>query len=212
MSTCQFYNEVIHRYLDGEATKEETAAMYQHMSSCAACEQHLKELKKSIAFIQSSSHIEAPANLTACVMSQLPKQKKVSRFKRKLQRHPILVAVAVFLLMMSTSVFASWDYSGQDIVVSGNGPFVIDKEKGIVTVPKGAVIEGDLMVRNGELQLEGEVKGDVLLLNSELNESLMASVSHVTGEIEEIDQALAWTWYNIKQFFIDVVSIFNKDD
>ncbi|GAF15613.1 hypothetical protein JCM19046_4 [Bacillus sp. JCM 19046] len=173
----------------------------------------MHELKKSIAFIQSSSHIEAPANFTAGVMANLPKTKKRSKVKTFLRKHPILVAAAIFLMMMSTAVFSTWSQSSDGIVVSGNGPFVINKETGVVLVPEGEVIEGDLMVRNGTLELEGEVRGDVLLLNSSFGpESLYASPNQVTGEIEVVDQALSWVWYNVKGFFSDVVTVFNEED
>jgi len=145
-------------------------------------------------------------------MANLPKKKKNGpKVKRFLKKHPILVAAAVFFLMMSTAVFSTWNQN-DGIVVSGNGPFVINKETGVVTVPEGAVIEGDLMVRNGELELEGEVRGDILLLNSSFNkDSLYASPNQVTGEIEEVDQFLSWIWYNTKGFFTDVFGFLNGD-
>lgn len=74
----------------------------------------------------------------------------------------------------------------------------IDQKSGLVVVPKGEVIEGDLTVRNGELQIEGEVRGNVLLVNSE---PFYASAGSVSGEISEVNQALEWVWYHIKNFF-----------
>lgn len=210
--SCHSHIELMHIYLDGDATKEQKEQLDAHLESCQSCKQHLHELKKSIAFIQSSSHIEAPANFTAGVMANLPKQKQTSKVKKLFRRHPILVAAAVFMLMMSTAVFSAWGNASSGIVVSGNGPFVIDKEAGVVLVPEGEVIKGDLMVRNGILELEGEVEGDVLLLNSQFSsESLYTSPNQVTGEIEVVDQALSWIWYNIKGFFAEVVSVFNGD-
>ncbi|MFB4212932.1 zf-HC2 domain-containing protein [Shouchella sp. JSM 1781072] len=209
---CHSYNELIHIYLDGDATHEQKEQLYAHLETCSHCQTHVNELKKSIAFIQSSSHIEAPANFTTGIMANLPKKKKNGpKVKRFLKKHPILVAAAVFVLMMSTAVFSTWNQN-DGIVVSGNGPFVINKETGVVTVPEGAVIEGDLMVRNGELELEGEVRGDILLLNSSFNkDSLYASPNQVTGEIEEVDQFLSWIWYNTKGFFTDVFGFLNGD-
>ncbi|TES49925.1 anti-sigma factor [Shouchella lehensis] len=212
MMDCHSYNELIHIYLDGDATPEQKAELYAHMDVCPECKAHVNELKKAIAFIQSSSHIEAPADFTTSVMNQIPKKKKrVPKVKRLFKKHPILVAAAVFFLMMSTAVFSTWTQN-DSIVVSGNGPFVIDKVNGVVTVPEGAVIDGDLMVRNGTLQLDGEVRGDILLLNSSFDkDSLYASPNQVTGDIEEVDQFLHWIWFNTKDFFTDVFSFFNDN-
>ncbi|KKI85515.1 anti-sigma factor family protein [Shouchella clausii] len=213
MKTCHSHDELIHIYLDGDATKEQKEELYAHLQSCPSCREHLQELKKSIAFIQSSSHIEAPEGFTAGVMAKLPKTKKTAKWKLKAKRHPILVAAAIFLIMMSAAFFSAWNHTTDGIAVSGNGPFVIDKEAGVVVVPEGEVIDGDLVVRNGTLVLEGEVRGNVLLINSRFNkDTLYASPNQVTGEIEEVDKALSWAWYNMKEFFSEVVAVFDAGE
>ncbi|WP_059103185.1 anti-sigma factor family protein [Shouchella shacheensis] len=208
MSDCHSHDDLIHRYLDGNITKAEKEQLYEHVESCEACADHLQELKKAIAFVQSSSHIEAPQGFSTSVMSKLPQRNSTAKWKLALRRHPLFVAAAIFVLMMGAAVLSAWNDSGQ-VTVDGSGHFVVDQESGQVVVPEGEVIQGDLVVRNGELHLEGEVEGDVLLLNSE---PYFASPQRVSGEIEEVNQALEWVWYHIKGFFGDVVSVFNEED
>ncbi len=44
---CHSYNELIHIYLDGDATPEQKAELYAHMDMCPECKTHVNELKKS---------------------------------------------------------------------------------------------------------------------------------------------------------------------
>ena len=52
------------------------------------------------------------------------------------------------------------------------------------------------MVRNGKLKIEGEVDGNVTVINGE---QYMASAGKVTGDIEEINEVFEWIWYHIKE-------------
>ncbi|WP_338012136.1 anti-sigma-W factor RsiW [Alkalihalophilus marmarensis] len=215
MMKCeQSYEQLIHKYLDGEATSTERQTLEKHLNECSHCKMHVRELKKAIAFVQSASHIEAPKDFTANVMANLPQKKTTSKtkstWKRWMKNHPILVAAAVFILLMSTSVSTLWQGNNNDqISFTGSGNVQIDHESGRVIVPEGEVIDGDLVVRNGELVVEGEVRGNILLVNSQ---PYLASAGSVSGEIDEVDQVLDWIWYHTKTFFNEVLSIIQRDD
>jgi anti-sigma factor RsiW len=206
------YEHLIHKYLDGDTSSEERKRLEAHLNECPHCLGHVRELKKAIAFVQSASHIEAPANFTNQVMANLPQKKSTSKtkskWKRWMKKHPILVAAAVFLLLMSTSVSTLWQ-SNQQVTFSGSGNVQIDQSSGRVVVPEGEVVEGDLVVRNGELVVEGEVRGNILLVNSE---PYFASAGHVSGEVEEVNQVLDWIWYHTKNFFSEVIAVLDSDD
>ncbi|TSB47840.1 anti-sigma factor family protein [Alkalicoccobacillus porphyridii] len=209
MSCESHVQGLIHKYLDGDATESEKKELYLHVETCEECGLHLRELKKVIAFTQSASHIEAPANFTNQLMMNLPPKKQSSRWKNHLRKHPILVAAAIFMLLMSTSIFSAWSGNSDKVSVSGSGNIQINKEEGIVTIPEGETIHGDLVVRNGELNVEGNVEGNVLLVNSK---PYYASTGEIAGEIEEVNQALEWVWYNTKNFFAEVVSVFDSEE
>jgi anti-sigma factor RsiW len=204
MKCKDYYEDLMQLVLDGEATEEEKKVLDNHIKECDSCRQHLQELKKVIAFVQSSSHIEAPAGFTESVMAKLPERKPVSKWKQWSRRHPILVSAAIFFLMMIASVSSLWNNGEEQVMVTGSGHVQIDQESGRVIVPAGEVIIGDVVVRNGQLQVDGEIQGDVLLVNSE---AYYASVGHVSGEIHEVNQALDWVWYHLKGFLKEVMSI-----
>ena len=65
-----------------------------------------------------------------------------------------------------------------------------------VVVPEGEVVNGDLTVRNGDVKIEGKVTGNVTVINGK---QYLASAGNVTGEINEIDEAFEWLWYQIKR-------------
>ena len=63
-----------------------------------------------------------------------------------------------------------------------------------VIVPKGETVKGDIVVKNGDIVVKGEVDGDITVINGKY----MASTANVTGQIEEVDEAFEWLWYKIK--------------
>lgn len=198
---------LIHKYLDEEITEIEHQKLKEHLKQCVYCQIHLNELKKSIALVQSSSHVVAPENFTQLVMKQLPQQKKSVNWKRWMKNNPILVAASIFIFLMASSMFSIWMDAGNDLSVSGQANLIIDKEKNVVVVPEGEIVEGDLVIRNGSLQVDGKVNGNVTVINGQ---NYMASAGKVAGNIEEVNQGLEWFWYNIKLFISEVVKVFDE--
>lgn len=203
MNVCQKEMvALIHKYLDEEISEKEKLLLDKHIEGCDCCKNHLSELKRTITYVQASSHLQAPSDFTSTIMKQLPKQNKSVGWKLWMKKHPALVAAAVFMLMFSTT-FVSM-FSDDGVSVSGQGNVYIDKETNTVVVPEGSVIEGDLVVKNADVQIEGSVLGNVKVLKGQ---HYQASAGQVSGEIEEIDKTLEWVWYNIKSFFSDVIDV-----
>ncbi|WP_062049192.1 anti-sigma factor [Bacillus sp. JCM 19034] len=206
--TCEKdYEVLIQEYLDGEISSENKERLKEHLAECEACRKRVHESLKTIAFVQSLSHIAAPANFTHSVMKRLPERKQTSKWKQWTRKHPVIVAAAVFILLMTMSLSTMWNDEKQ-LVVSGSSQLAINQENGVVIVPEGEIIEGDITIQNGKLQIEGEVRGNVLAINSE---TYYASAGHVSGEIHEVDQMLEWIWYHTKRFFKEVVAFTNGD-
>ncbi|WP_017754724.1 anti-sigma factor family protein [Calidifontibacillus oryziterrae] len=199
MRCSQTYVELMHKYLDDEASDIDQQKLKEHLLRCTECQLHFQELKKAIAFVQSTANIHAPANFTNNVMARLPKEKSAVTYKRWFRRHPMLVAAAVFILLMSGSLLSNWNNDNQLLVSKQSNLQIQDHT---VIVPEGVVVEGDVIVRNGDLKIEGEVRGDVVVINGD---QYLASAGHVTGEIEEIDKMFGWIWYNMKQLITKII-------
>lgn len=206
MNCDQKYIEYMHDYLDKDLKAEHERELRDHLLLCSDCQLHFHELKKTIALVQSTSHIQAPANFTANVMQRLPQEKKMVQVKRWMRIHPLVTAAAVFFILMIGSVYQMWN-TDHELAVSKQPNIRI--EENTVIVPEGKVVEGDLIVRNGDLRIEGEVKGNVTIINGE---QYLASAGSVTGNIEEIDQMFEWILYQLKQGMKELGNFINHSD
>jgi len=196
----------MHEYLDEEIPADHERELRKHIRGCLDCKMHFHQLKKTIALVQSTSHIQAPTNLTASIMANLPKEKRKVGMKRWFMQHPIFIAASVFLVLMAGSLASTWSEDQQQFSVSKQNNLIVQNDT--VIVPEGEVVNGDVMVRNGKLKIEGEVNGNVTVINGE---QYMASAGKVTGEIKEINEVFEWIWYHIKETGEDVIYVFNDE-
>jgi anti-sigma factor RsiW len=146
--------------------------------------------------------MQAPDNFTANVLSRLPKEKRRIWMQRWMKNHPLLAAASLFFILMMGSLFSTWNQD-KDFSVSKQKNLVV--RNNTVIVPKGETVIGDVIVRNGNLDIEGEVQGDVTVINGE---KYLASAGHVTGQIDEVNEVFDWIWYHIKKTTQDVLQIF----
>jgi anti-sigma factor RsiW len=193
--------ELMHEYLDEEIDPENEMILRDHLKSCKDCETLFNEYKRTIAVVKGTSRMQAPPNFTAKVMASLPKEKK-----RWLRNHPLIAAASLFIVLMTGSLISTWNQD-REFSVSKQENLVV--ENGTVIVPEGEVVKGDVIVRNGELRIEGEVQGDVTVINGE---QYLASAGNVTGQIEEVNEVFDWIWYHMKRTAFEVIDIFNDDE
>ncbi|MFS1516705.1 anti-sigma factor [Bacillus sp. SM2101] len=196
---------LMHEYLDEDISLEDKNLLIDHVKSCEDCEAHFHELKKSIALVQSISHVEAPSNFTNNVMQSLPKEKRSAGARRWLRNHPFLTAASLFIVLMAGSIFSNWTEDDQ-FSVSKQPNLIIQNTT--VTVPEGEIVEGPVIVKNGTLKIEGEINGDATVINGD---QYLASAGNVTGEIKEINELFEWLWYHLKDIAKDTVNLFDQD-
>lgn len=193
--------ELMHEYLDEQITHERENVLKKHLQKCHNCQEHFHKLKKTIALVQSTSHIQAPTNFTIQVMQNLPKEKKVVEFQRWIKTHPFITAASLFLMLMMGSLFSYWS-EDQHFSVTKQPNLIVENHT--VIVPKGKTVNGDIVVRNGDIKIEGTVDGDVTIINGE---KYMASAAQVTGDIEEVNKIFEWLWYEIKSTVADTFNL-----
>ena len=99
-------------------------------------------------------------------------------------------------------------------VWSGEQQFSVSKQPNLIVnnntviVPEGEVVKGDVVVKNGTLKIEGEVDGNVTIINGE---QYRASAGNVTGDIEEINEVFEWIWYHVKSTGKDMLNMFGEE-
>lgn len=192
MSCHEDIVDYMHDYLDEAITEENKEHLREHLHSCADCRSYFHDMKKAIALVQSTARIKAPDDFTARVMASIPKEKKNIGMKRYLRNHPLLTAASLFIVLMGGSVFSTWGEE-QNFAVSKQENIVVENE--MVIIPAGKVVKGDVVVKNGDIRIEGEVKGDVTIINGE---QYLASAGKVTGQIVVIDEMFEWLWFKVK--------------
>ncbi|WP_186578126.1 anti-sigma factor family protein [Aquibacillus kalidii] len=204
MSCDKHIVNLMHNYLDGDLTKQEEQQLRSHLQTCQACQKHFHELKRTLSLLKGNSDIQAPTNFTASVMSNLPKERKRVSYSRWFKAHPALTAAAIFFVLMFGGIFSAWDQDNQLSYPKGKNLVIKDDT---VIVPEGVVVDGDLVVKNGDLKIDGSVNGDVVIINGD---HLMASAGNISGEIEQVNQVFDWIWYHIKDITKSVFAFTNK--
>lgn len=189
--------QLIHQYLDEDIDEQSYHNLQEHLRTCQDCRQHMLELQKTIAYVQSLSHVRTPDDFTERVMARLPAPTQSWRLSKWLRQHPFLVAAAIFLFLMAGSVISAWFDSDQTLQVSSNNfdQLYIDHERKMVVVPEGVKVEGDLIVRNANVEVKGEVAGKVVAIEGKV---ITASTAVIAGEVESIEAIFQWIWYELK--------------
>lgn len=202
---------LMHDYLDNDIKKEDETKLRLHLEECSDCQRHFHELARTVTLIQSAEDISAPNRFTQNVMDQLPTEKKQIRYMRWFKTHPAFTAAAVFFILMFSSVFSIWH---QDTKLSVSKQENLIVEGDTVIVPEDVTVAGDLVVKNGDLKIDGTVEGDVTLINGKLirddeglvDEELMASAGEINGEFEKVDRLFDWIWYSLKNLMKGIFS------
>lgn len=205
MSACpQHIVEYMHEYLDGDISREHEQVLKTHLKTCEKCQKHMHELSDTIAFVKSAAHITAPPHFEDEVMKRLPRPKNRVGVQRWLRRHPFLVAAAMFLVLMGATLFGNYSNDNQ-FSVTKQPNLIVDGQT--VIVPEGEIVKGDIVVKNGDIVIEGEVDGNVTVINGKY----MASTSVVSGEVKEIDEVFEWIWYEMKRMASDFMALFENE-
>ena len=211
MSACpERIVHYMHEYLDGEISREHELELKSHLQSCQECRNHMHELSDVVAFVKGAAHVEAPNDFTLSVKSRLPKEKSHTGISRWFRQHPVLTAAAMFMLLMSSALFSNYN-NDQQFSFTKQENVIVEGET--VIIPEGQVVKGDLIVKNGDVRVDGELDGNLTVINGSVidGSKYMASTANVTGKTEEINKAFDWLWYTIKDTAKEITSFFKSD-
>ncbi|SYX86336.1 putative transmembrane anti-sigma factor [Paenibacillus alvei] len=196
---CKQAVSLMHDLLDDDLTPEYALELKQHMLACPDCRERFRQLEEMDTLLYSFNHRVQPVSddLTARVMSVIPKPKQQSAFMLWVKRHPAITVAAVFVLVMMTSALSMWNADKQ-LMVKGADLNGVVVENNKVIVPSDKVISGNLTIHNGVAEVYGKVKGDVTVIDGKLYQ---ASTANISGSVHQIDEALSWMWYQLTNLF-----------
>jgi len=188
---------LMHDYLDGDVTGPEAAELKKHLIGCAGCQARYTKLEKTGAIVSSLKPVYAPSHLTtASIMQRLPAPTKKTAWMRWLRRHPAAAVAAVFIMVMLGSFMSMWNENTQ-LVLQGDIEQVVVKGNTVI-IPEGHVVEGNLIVENGQIEVNGKINGNLIVIDGNY---ALASTAQISGDITSVNQAVEWIWFKVNQFF-----------
>lgn len=193
---CQEAIAFMHEHLDRDLKAESSKKLMDHLQTCSSCKQLFSQLERTEALLRVPQHCTSPPGMKERIMSRLPEPRSKRRSFMWIKRHPfvVLAMAACFIFGMN---FVSIFYVDKDMVVQGSlDQLVIVGDT--VVVPDGVTVHGNLKVERGKLQIDGNVEGNVTVINGSYN---LASSAYISGHITVVDAALDWIWYKLKNMF-----------
>lgn len=193
---CKEAISLVHDYLDKEAIGRRLLDLKDHLNHCSKCRHHFKQLEKADAVISILTRPRVPDGLTERIaQSVLPPKKKVS-WLRWAKRYPALSVATVFFFIMLGSIMALWNQQ-TELMVKGDDLEHVVIEGDRVIVPEGRTINGNLIVENARIQVDGHINGNLVVIDGSI---LSAATANISGEITSVNQSFQWIWYKINQF------------
>ncbi len=197
MMLCADAKEMMHHHLDGDLSEERMAQLQVHLSACVDCRERFEQLHKTLACIQYFPEMEGSSDFCQRVMQHLPKVKPLKRLVSWLKRYPGRSLASVCGVCVIGALVMSWDVEKKLVVkIPDEDQIVING--GNVHVPEQAVIHGDMYVANGVIQLDGDVEGDLIVMNGDYSMTPNASVS---GEVHQISYSYERWLLQMRKWF-----------
>lgn len=197
---CKEAVSSIHEYLDGTLDPNGQSTLDHHLAICKSCREHLKQLEMTEAHIHLLKRLddtpENPPNLTERIMSSLPAPQKRRLIAGWLKRHPALAVSVLFLVVMFSSLATLWDTNDELTITTSEFDKLVIEGKTVI-VPEDQTIQGDLIVENGEIIVEGMVEGDLVIIDGRYT----ASTANISGRITIVNRMFDWLWYKIAGLF-----------
>ena len=194
---CKEALPIMHEYFDGLLDGEGAAALRRHLAECPACAARFRAYERTEALMRSLRRPETPPGLTASILAALPPETRRRSWFRWIRRHPAAAVTAAFLIVMLGSFLSIWDQDSR-VTVSGDDLDGIIVEGDKVIVPEGTRLDGNLTVRNAEVRVDGELAGNLTIIDGSV---AYASAAHISGRVTKVDRALDYIWLKIEEWF-----------
>ncbi|GMK42810.1 hypothetical protein PCCS19_58700 [Paenibacillus sp. CCS19] len=196
----------MHDYLDGDLPPQDIRELKTHLLACPDCRARFDELERTESLLTTA--LRSPSPITAAhsaalnerIKSVLPKQRKQTAWLRWVRNHPAVSVAAVFFFVMLSSFLSMWHQDGE-LVVKGEDLQHVIIEGDKVIVPAGTKVNGSLTIENGTADVQGDVEGNVTVIDGKLQ---LASTAHIAGSSRTIDRALDWFWYKVTETVTDM--------
>lgn len=193
---CRKAIDLMHEYLD-DINKKPNNDFEKHINNCKNCNLYYRELKMTENALKQEIHADYSNDIVENVLIKISAKKNKSKIKIYSRKYPAVFAASIFLVLFSISMISYLVPSDELKIVSDSSQeFIVSGNE--VIIPVGEDIQGDILIENGILNIQGEVNGNVTVVNGEL---LMASANNIDGNTNQIDQFFELLWYRIKSLW-----------
>lgn len=198
--SCKQAASYMHDYLDNTIEGSDAVWLKQHLERCPECMERFKQMQLTDAWVRTLPTPPTSDDLAARIMNSLPRRRR-HVWLEWVRRRPALTAAAIFGILMICSLLA---VQGQekDLVVRGSDLDGLVIEGRTVIVPEGSKITGNITVENGEMEVFGEVDGDLTVIDGTIYQ---ASTANISGQVTKINQAVDWLWYKLESVYSRII-------
>jgi anti-sigma factor RsiW len=193
---CKEANPLVHDYLDGELEGPQLTELKQHLLACPACREDLDGLEHAEACIRVMPQTAPSEGLARRIMSALPSPSRRTQFKRWIKRHPAASVAVVFIMVMMSSFLTLMDKE-DDLMVKGADLEDVIIQGDTVIVPEGRIVNGNLLIEHGKLQVYGSVQGNLTVVDGSIYQ---ASTASIAGQVTSVNQTVDYFWFKVKEF------------
>lgn len=89
MKNCEYWQQQASRYLDGDLSPEEEAALWEHIAGCPDCAQAFEDLSQTVSVLRAQA-VRPPVDLSRLVMARIRTgQTDPASFQRREAKKPV---------------------------------------------------------------------------------------------------------------------------
>jgi anti-sigma factor RsiW len=199
---CKEAVKRMHDYFDGDLMDMDLVDLQKHMQACPACADRFRKLEQTVAFLRIGiEQMCAPEHVTTRIMLSLPPVQRKNAWSAWIRKHPAISVASVFLAVVAASYISLWN-ANTELVIRGDDLNALVIDGNTVHVPSGTKVNGDLYIENGTVQVDGEVSGNIVVVDGKI---ALASTAYISGEIQEVDELAEWLVFKMNQWMNSIV-------
>ncbi|NLW16383.1 MAG: hypothetical protein GX033_01790 [Firmicutes bacterium] len=199
---CRDARRMLHQALDDDLSLPAKRQLENHLHACGPCQKVEGSLAQVVSLLDQLADVPAPSNFTANLMQQLPR--KQVRLPLLARTRAVWAAALLFVLILSPLYV--WLTLSRPQLIADHGQAIVQEGHRFI-VPAGEVVQGDLVIYKGILEIQGEVQGNIKTIDATIE--LGPGGKH-TGSTKNIDAspqaklAVAWAelWERIKHLLV----------
>ena len=203
---CEKARVIMHESLDGELDQLTESQFIIHLASCSECARIFEQLKQTESFL--NVHVTTIENVDDTIdqdkqtfqqrlrayrlKRQLPPPKKRLIFRQWLKKRGGAMFISIALgALLGAGIVHIWHevYNKNVLMVQSNSLQELIIENKQVIVPLNKTIQGDLIVRHGNVKVYGNIVGNLTVVDGEAE---IVKGAKIEGNVKTVNRFMDW--------------------